>query len=97
MIALLSFGLQSFYKEVTLHRSKINKIKILHITNLNEKHNGRLFYNTGRRINNGFVRLGHNVLSLSDRDILFNNKSINDYIIETYLLIIYLRIFYFIL
>ena len=57
-----------------------NKIlKILHITNFNERFNGRLHYNTGRRINNGFVKLGHNVLSLSDRDVLFNNKSINDF------------------
>ena len=57
-----------------------NKVlKILHITNFNERFNGRLHYNTGRRINNGFIRLGHNVLSLSDRDVLFNNKSINDF------------------
>ncbi len=57
---------------------KINKIKILHITNLNEKHNGRLFYNTGRRINNGLIKLNHKVLTLSDRDLLSNYKSIGD-------------------
>ena len=34
------------------------------------------FINTGRRLNNGFIRLGHNVLTMSDRDILHNNKSI---------------------
>ena len=50
----------------------------MHITNFNERFNGRLHYNTGRRINNGFIRLGHNVLSLSDRDILHNNKSLRD-------------------
>ena len=38
------------------------KLKILHVTNFNERHNGRLFYNTGKRINNGFIRLGHSVL-----------------------------------
>ena len=32
------------------------------------------YYNTGRRINNGFIRNGHNVLSISDRDIIHNNK-----------------------
>ncbi len=56
----------------------ISKLKILHITNLNEKHNGRLFYNTGRRINNGLVKLNHKVLTLSDRDLLTNYKSLTD-------------------
>ena len=50
----------------------------MHITNFNERFNGRLHYNTGRRINNGFIRLGHNVLSVSDRDILHNNKTLTD-------------------
>ena len=54
------------------------KFKILHITNFNYRFDGRLQYNTGRRINNGFVRLGHNVLTLSDRDILNQNKSLTD-------------------
>ena len=54
------------------------KLKILHITNFNERHNGRLHYNTGRRINNGFIRLGHNVLSISDRDIISSAKKLND-------------------
>jgi len=60
--------------------SKINKktYKILHVTNFNERHNGRLFYNTGRRINNGFVRLNHSVLTLSDRDIVSYYRSIKD-------------------
>ena len=54
-------------------------IKIMHITNFNERFNGRLHYNTGRRLNNGFIRNGHNVLSISDRDVLHNNKSIKDF------------------
>jgi glycosyltransferase involved in cell wall biosynthesis len=58
--------------------NKNTKFKLLHITNFNERHDGRLHYNTGRRINNGFIRSGHNVLSLSDRDILKQNKSIAD-------------------
>ena len=57
---------------------KINKLKILHITNLNERHNGRLFYNTGRRINNGLIRLNHKVLTLSDRDLLSNYRTLTD-------------------
>ena len=39
---------------------------------------GRLFFNTGRRINNGFIRLGHSVLGFSDRDIQKYYKSIGD-------------------
>jgi len=53
-------------------------IKILHITNFNYRFNGRLHYNTGGRINNGFIRLGHNVLTLSDRDIINANKNLTD-------------------
>ena len=56
----------------------ISKLKILHITNLNEKHSGRLFYNTGRRINNGLIKLDHKVLTLSDRDLLTNYKTLRD-------------------
>ena len=55
------------------------KLRILHVTNFNERHNGRLFFNTGRRINNGFIRLGHSNLEFSDRDILHNYKSVKDF------------------
>jgi glycosyltransferase involved in cell wall biosynthesis len=56
----------------------LNKIKILHVTNFNERHNGRLFYNTGKRINNGLIRLNHSVLEFSDRDIVSYYRNIND-------------------
>ena len=55
-----------------------SQLKIIHITNFNERHNGRLFYNTGKRINNGLVRLGHSVLEFSDRDIVSNHRKLND-------------------
>jgi glycosyltransferase involved in cell wall biosynthesis len=55
-----------------------NNLKILHITNFNERHDGRLFFNTGRRINNGFVRLNHSVLTISDRDIISYHRSLRD-------------------
>jgi glycosyltransferase involved in cell wall biosynthesis len=81
-------------KKINLFNIKKKKVyKILHITNLNERFNGRLHYNTGKRLQNGLIRLGHNVLSLSDRDIINKNKTINDLsgkkslqnsIIETY-------------
>tara|TARA_B110000003_G_scaffold275682_1_gene319044 strand:- start:1875 stop:3590 length:1716 start_codon:yes stop_codon:yes gene_type:complete len=53
-------------------------LKILHITNFNERHDGRLHYNTGKRINNGFIRLGHNVMQISDRDIISNSRTLTD-------------------
>ena len=45
---------------------------------MNERFNGRLFFNTGRRINNGFIRLNHSVLTVSDRDIQSYHRSLID-------------------
>ena len=41
----------------------MKKIKILHITDLHLRHNGRLFYSTGKKINNGLIQNGHNFVS----------------------------------
>ena len=60
------------------NKKTLSKLKILHITNFNERHNGRLFYNTGKRINNGFIRLEHSVLEFSDRDIVSYYRNLND-------------------
>ena len=62
-----------------LKKSVKENLKILHVTNFNERHNGRLFYNTGKRINNGLIRLGHSVLEFSDRDIVSYYRSFKDY------------------
>jgi glycosyltransferase involved in cell wall biosynthesis len=61
---------------VSLPKNK--SLRILHVTNFNERHDGRLFFNTGRRLNNGFIRLGHSVLEFSDRDIIKHYKNIKD-------------------
>ena len=66
-----------FQKKSFFVKRKKN-FKIMHITNFNERFDGRLHYNTGRRLNNGFIKNGHNVLSISDRDIIHNNKKLND-------------------
>ncbi len=60
-------------------KKNIDNLRILHITNFNERLDGRLFFNTGRRINNGFIRLGHSVLGFSDRDIQKYYKSFKDF------------------
>ena len=56
----------------------MNRIKILHICDLHFRHNGRLFYSTGKKINNGLILNGHNVLNISDRDLTNQNKNIFD-------------------
>ena len=66
-----------YNKPFNIKRNKQSQ-RILHITNFNERLDGRLFFNTGRRINNGFIRLGHSVLGFSDRDIQKYYKNIND-------------------
>ena len=91
-LSLKNFYLTDSYitKKIDLYRSTLaspntsfnlndasrSKLKILHVTNFNERHNGRLFYNTGKRINNGLIRLGHSVLEFSDRDIVSYYRSI---------------------
>ena len=67
---------KTFTKTFNIKKTLI--LKILHITNFNNRFDGRLHYNTSKRLNNGFIRLGHNVLSISDRDIISNNKTIVD-------------------
>ena len=59
-------------------KSRQKSLRILHVTNFNERLDGRLFFNTGRRINNGLIRLGHSVLGFSDRDIQKYYKSFKD-------------------
>jgi glycosyltransferase involved in cell wall biosynthesis len=58
-------------------------LKILHVANFNERHDGRLYFvSVAQKLSNGFIRLGHSVLNYSDRDIIkidrntfnFNNK-----------------------
>ena len=67
-----------FLNKTFYFKSKKKNLRILHVTNFNERLDGRLFFNTGRRINNGFIRLGHSVLGFSDRDIQKYYKSIGD-------------------
>ena len=47
--------------------------KILHIADMHQRHQGRLFYSTGKKMNNGFIKNDFNVLQISDRDFLQSN------------------------
>ena len=64
----------------------MKRYKILHITDTHIRHNGRLFYSTGKKINNGLILNGHNVLNISDRDITYQKKNIFDINGKKYLL-----------
>ena len=53
-----------------------NKLKIINLYNQGQKLNHRLFnISLGKKFTNGFVRNGHDVLEISDRDYMKNNKS----------------------
>ena len=64
----------------------MKRYKILHITDTHIRHSGRLFYSTGKKINNGFILNGHNVINISDRDVTNQRKNIFDINGKKYLL-----------
>ena len=71
-----------------------NKLKIINIYNQGQKHNHRLFnISVGKKFTNGFIRNGHDVLEISDRDFISNNrmlslvpdnKKFQEYLIKTF-------------
>jgi glycosyltransferase involved in cell wall biosynthesis len=53
-----------------------NKLKILNIYNQGQKLNHRLYnISLGKKFSNGFIRNGHDVLEISDRDFIKNNRT----------------------
>jgi glycosyltransferase involved in cell wall biosynthesis len=55
-----------------------NKLKILNLYNQGQKLNHRLYnISLGKKFTNGFIRNNHDVLEISDRDFIKNNKSFN--------------------
>ena len=69
------------------------KLRIMHITNFADRHNGRLYFvSIGQKLSRGFVRSGHSVLNFSDRDMMrigrgvfdiFGRRSLNKKIISS--------------
>ena len=64
----------SLLRNKTIIKKK-KKLKILHIANFNELSDGRLFYSFSNKLNNGFIKEGHIVQTISDRLFLKYNKS----------------------
>ena len=70
------------------------KLKIINIYNQGQKLNHRLYnISLGKKFSNGFIRNGHDVLEISDRDYIKNNrtfgftpvkKSFQNFLIETF-------------
>ena len=71
-----------------------NKLKIVNIYNLGQKLNHRLYnISVGKKFTNGFIRNGHDVLEISDRDFIKQNRQLSlnstsskfqEYMIETF-------------
>ncbi|WP_440920942.1 glycosyltransferase [Candidatus Pelagibacter sp.] len=79
------------FKKININK---NKLRILNIYNLAQKLNHRIYnLSLGKKFTNGFIRNGHDVIEISDRDYVRLNKSINlfgakekfhNYLIETF-------------
>ena len=71
-----------------------NKLKILNIYNQGQKLNHRLYnISLGKKFTNGFIRNGHDVLEISDRDYIKNSRTLTfkpiknifqEYLVETF-------------
>lgn len=44
-------------------------MRVLYVGNFNEKYNGARYYDSNRKLANGFIRNGHQVYQYSDRDV----------------------------
>ena len=68
---------ENCFPRFNLNYSK-NRLKIINLYNQGQKLNHRLFnISLGKKFTNGFVRNGHDVLEISDRDYIRNNKTVS--------------------
>ena len=71
-----------------------NKLRIINLYNTGQKLNHRLYnISIGKKFTNGFIRNGHDVLEISDRDFIrqnrflsfkYSNTKFQDYLYETF-------------
>ena len=71
-----------------------NNLKIINIYNIGQKSNHRLYnISIGKKFTNGFIRNNHDVIEISDRDFIRQNRGINlfntqnlfqQYLLETF-------------
>ena len=68
---------ESIFPKYNLNYLK-NRLKIINLYNQGQKLNHRLFnISLGKKFTNGFIRNNHDVLEISDRDFIKNNRSFN--------------------
>ena len=68
---------ENIFPKFTLNFSK-NRLKIINLYNQGQKLEHRLFnISLGKKFTNGFIRNNHDVLEISDRDFIKNNRSFN--------------------
>ena len=73
IIDLMRDEIFPFYKLNILRK----KLKIINLFNQGQKSNYRLFnISLGKKFTNGFIRNNHDVLEISDRDFIKNNRSL---------------------
>ena len=63
------------FKNINVNR---DKLRILNIYNIGQKLNHRIYnLSLGKKFTNGFIRNGHDVIEISDRDYIKQNKGLN--------------------
>ena len=73
---LIDLMRESIFPKYQLNISR-KKLKIINLFNQGQKSNYRLFnISLGKKFTNGFIRNNHDVLEISDRDFLKNNRSL---------------------
>ena len=73
---LIDLKRESIFPKYHLNISR-KKLKIINLFNQGQKSNYRLFnISLGKKFTNGFIRNDHDVLEISDRDFLKNNRSL---------------------
>jgi len=62
----------------SLNLTKKKNLKILHVSNFGARLSNRLYFiSIAKKLSNGFIRLGHDVTNISDRDIIKFNRNIS--------------------
>ena len=71
-----------FIRDKLIHNFNLNfirnKLRIINIYNAGQKLNHRLYnISLGKKFTNGFIRNGHDVLEISDRDFIKQSRSLS--------------------
>ena len=66
------------FKEINFSVLKKTRLKIIHISNFGNRLFNRLYFiSIAKKISNGLIRLGHDVVNISDRDTIRFNRTVS--------------------